>query len=123
MGKKAGAKSPATKLDKAIAQARSEVERRQKQLADASRALARLEARRAPVAAPSPKPKPAAATTAKPAAASKRSAAKKPTVAKPAAKPATRKPATRKPAAAKSTTMSRRPTRTTRSRPSPGKTS
>ena len=92
MAKKAGAKGAAGKLDKAIDQARSEVERRIRQLAAARQVLTELEQRRLPKPATAPKavPKPAAA---------------KPTAAKPVAP----KPAAAKPAAPKATTTKRVP--------------
>jgi len=127
MGKKAGSKRPATKLDKAIAEARSEVDRRKKQLADATRALVQLEARRPASKAVSPEPAVAGATAATTAAA-KKPVPTKPPVEKPAArrpatrKPATRKPATRMPAVTKPPATSRRGVRTSGTGPGPTKT-
>ena len=112
MGKKAGTKRPATKLDKAIAQARAEVERRKKQLADANRALAQLESRRPSSDAIAPKPAVAAPPAAKPA------AARKPA----AAKPPVKKVATRKPPVTRATGTARRTARTARTASGPTKT-
>jgi hypothetical protein len=78
MGKKAGAKSSAGKLDRALERARVEVARREKQLAAAKGSLADLEARRPTADADAAKPPLETTTAAKPAPPKKPAAPKPP---------------------------------------------